>query len=80
MENVQVSDIIESNQKGVVYQCGFDLTLPYTASELYKYAKNDKKIRGDSISMVIPESVGKCRLQKISLSELEKFIEAELNT
>ena len=63
----------------ILAQCGFDLTLPYTASELYKYAKNDKKIRGDSISMVIPESVGKCRLQKISLSELEKFIEAGLD-
>ncbi len=59
-------------------QCGFDLTLAYTASDLYKYAKNDKKIRGNSISMVIPEAVGKCRLQKISLSELEKFIEAGL--
>ncbi|OLR56049.1 3-dehydroquinate synthase [Hornefia porci] len=53
---------------------GFDLSIPYTAEELYKYALNDKKIHGDCIAMVIPESIGKCRLQKISLSDLGKFL------
>ena len=59
----------------VLTECGFDLNLPYSAEQLYKYAKNDKKISADSISMVIPESIGKCRLQKILLSDLERFIQ-----
>jgi 3-dehydroquinate synthase len=53
---------------------GFDLTIPYSGEEILKYALNDKKISGDSIAMVIPEAVGKCRLQKIPLSELGQFL------
>ena len=54
---------------------GFDLSIPYTVDELYKYALNDKKIRGNSIAMVVPEQCGKCRLHKISLDSLHTFIE-----
>ena len=54
---------------------GFDLSIPYTTDELYRYALNDKKIRGDHIAMVIPEQKGKCRLHRISLADLQTFIE-----
>ena len=54
---------------------GFDLRVPYTTDELYKYALNDKKIKGDHIAMVIPEKPGRCVLQKISLDDLHRFIE-----
>ncbi|MGN0658147.1 MAG: 3-dehydroquinate synthase [Emergencia sp.] len=54
---------------------GLDLSLDYSSDDLYHYALMDKKICGDKITMVIPESVGKCRLQKISLSELKEFIQ-----
>lgn len=57
---------------------GFDLSITYSADELYHYALTDKKISGDKITMVIPEAIGKCRLQKISLSELRKFIQLSL--
>lgn len=57
---------------------GFDLSIGYSADELYHYALMDKKISGDKISMVIPDSIGKCRLQKISLSELKRFVELGL--
>ena len=56
----------------------FDLSVGYSLEELYRFALMDKKISGDKITMVIPESIGKCRLQKISLSELRKFIELGL--
>lgn len=55
-------------------QFGFDLSVPYKAEELYQYALNDKKISGDHIAMVIPEAIGKCRLQNISLSDLSQFL------
>lgn len=57
---------------------GFDLTCYYSADELYRFALMDKKISGDKITMIVPESLGKCRLQKISLSELKTFIELGL--
>lgn len=57
---------------------GFDLRIPYSREELLKYALNDKKISGDNIAMVVPEVIGKCRLQKIPLSELGHFIECGL--
>ncbi|MEE0691621.1 MAG: 3-dehydroquinate synthase [Lachnospiraceae bacterium] len=55
---------------------GFNLTTCRNVDDLYRYALMDKKISGDKITMIIPESVGKCRLQKISLSELKEFIKA----
>ena len=59
----------------ILTDIGFVLSIPYTVDELYKYALNDKKIRGSSIAMVIPEQCGKCRLHKISLDSLHTFIE-----
>ena len=59
---------------------GFKLETCGNAEELYRYALMDKKISGETITMVIPEAFGKCRLQKISLSELRKFIELGIAT
>lgn len=55
---------------------GFDLSISYSPEDIYQYALMDKKISGDKITMVIPETMGRCRLQKLSLSELKAFIEA----
>ena len=57
---------------------GFDLHIKYTAEEIYHYALMDKKINGDFITMVIPDTIGKCRLQKLSLSDLLKFLKIGL--
>lgn len=63
----------------ILTEMGFDLSADYTADEIYQYALMDKKISGDQITMVIPESLGKCRLHKISLSELRQFIHLALD-
>jgi 3-dehydroquinate synthase len=60
--------------KETLERCGFDLSIPFPVEDILRYALNDKKISGDSIAMVIPEAVGKCRLQKIPLSELGQFL------
>jgi 3-dehydroquinate synthase len=57
---------------------GFDLSIHYSPDDILKYALNDKKISGDSIAMVIPEAIGKCRLQKIPLTDLGHFLELGL--
>ena len=60
----------------ILTNLGLDLTVDYSAEELYAYALTDKKIMDDKITMVVPESLGKCRLYKITLNELKDFIKA----
>ncbi|MBR2743093.1 MAG: 3-dehydroquinate synthase [Clostridia bacterium] len=48
--------------------CGF------SAAELSRAALSDKKRKGDTINLVIPESIGRCRLMKINIDGLESFI------
>ena len=62
----------------ILKQAGFALTCPYSAKELTSAALHDKKRRGDSITLVIPESAGNCKLKKIPVGELEAFFEKGL--
>jgi len=48
----------------------------FTEKDLALTALNDKKRKGDSITLVIPEYIGKCSLHKIKINELENFITA----
>lgn len=46
----------------------------YSADELYAVAISDKKRLGNSITFVLPEKIGSCRLVKMELSELLNVI------
>ncbi len=46
----------------------------YSADELFDVTLNDKKRAGDSISLVIPEKLGKCILKKVPVSQVLEFI------
>ena len=50
----------------------------FTAAELYAICCNDKKIAGSSISLVVPEAIGNCTLNKIPTSALLEWIEKGL--
>lgn len=52
----------------------FPLDCPYKAEALTETALQDKKRRGETITLVIPESLGHCTLQSIPISDLRKFI------
>ncbi|MBQ9951966.1 MAG: 3-dehydroquinate synthase [Clostridia bacterium] len=51
--------------------CGLPVLSPYPAGQLAQAALNDKKRRGDSITLVLPEAIGKCRLEKTDVAQLE---------
>lgn len=51
----------------------------FTSEELYKASLSDKKRSLDTISLIIPEKYGLCKIEKISVNELKKFIKAGLN-
>lgn len=55
---------------------GLPVSTDYTAAQLAKYALSDKKRQGDTITLVIPERIGKCGLHKLPVDELEAFIAA----
>lgn len=51
--------------------CGLPVKSPYSAEELARAALSDKKRKGDRITLVLPETIGKCRLEKIDVAGLE---------
>lgn len=57
---------------------GFSIECPYSAAELAGAALKDKKRKGDIITLVIPVSLGNCRLKKIPVDKLEEVIEEGL--
>lgn len=59
-------EIIAANRS-----CDLPSTASYSAPHLANAALSDKKRRGDSITLVLPERIGKCKLEKISVTELE---------
>ncbi len=77
---------ITSSGKGGIYSIllnilsafKFPLKCPYTAAELAEAALQDKKRRGKTITLVIPDALGKCQLKNIDIDSLEKFINAGL--
>ena len=62
----------------VIKKFGLPTTTNCTADEIYACALSDKKRSGGSVSLIIPERIGYCRIQKTDVSELKSFIEAGL--
>ncbi len=58
---------------------GLPVSCSFTAEELYKISLSDKKRSLDTISLIIPEKYGLCKIEKISVENLKEFIEAGLN-
>ena len=50
--------------------CEYDIT----DKELFDIATGDKKVDGSSITLVLPERIGKCRLEKFTLAEFFEII------
>lgn len=63
----------------ILHRFGFPLKCPFSPWELAEAAKQDKKIRGGNITLVIPAAIGKCRLKTIPISKLEQFISYGIN-
>ena len=50
----------------------------FSAAELAAAALSDKKRRGDSISVVVPDRIGSCYMKKVSVDDLEAIFRAGL--
>ena len=49
---------------------GFDLSVPYSADDLYDAILSDKKRRGGNITVVLPKAIGECVLVTLAVEEL----------
>lgn len=54
---------------------GLPTRCPYGAAELAKAALSDKKRAGGSITLVLPEAIGKCVLKKVPVTDLPACFE-----
>ena len=50
--------------------CGLPTESPYPAADLCRAALSDKKRRGDKITLVLPERIGRCRLETADVADL----------
>ena len=57
---------LENNSLPTACPCGIEALMPGMLS--------DKKRRGDTITLVVPETIGKCALRKYPVNELREFI------
>ncbi|MDO4545494.1 MAG: 3-dehydroquinate synthase [Bacillota bacterium] len=64
---------------GLLKRFGFPLDCPYSPAQLAAAALQDKKIREDRITLVVPVVIGMCILKTIPVSQLEQFISCGMN-
>ncbi len=64
--------------KRVLENLDFPLQCDFSPQELEEAVLRDKKRKGDSITLVIPEKIGYCILKTIPLNKLKDFIEKGL--
>ncbi|MGN0733269.1 MAG: 3-dehydroquinate synthase [Emergencia sp.] len=53
---------------------GFDLSIDYSMDELYSIMLSDKKRKGGVIDLVVPERIGKCRLERVTTEQLKEIL------
>ncbi len=53
---------------------GLPTVCPYSAEQMAAIATADKKRLGDTISFIIPHSIGNCKPMKVAVSNLSEFI------
>ena len=54
----------------VVRDYDFDLSCPFSADQMYQVILSDKKRSAGDITLVLPESVGHCILQKMPATQV----------
>lgn len=57
---------------------GLPSSTSFTAAELTDSALNDKKRKGNSIALIIPEKLGKCMTKTVPVDELEDIVKLAL--
>lgn len=62
----------------ILHQFGFPTGTDYPASILCDVALSDKKRAGNTINLIIPQTIGNCDIVATDITQLQSFIEAGL--
>ena len=62
----------------VLLRFGLPIHTEFSASDMARSACSDKKRDGDQVSLILPKSIGDCRVVPTPVSRLEAFIKAGL--
>lgn len=62
--------------RNVLENIGFSLSAEFPVDKITEIIMSDKKRRGDTLTLVIPESLGQCVLRPLPLSCLPSFLKA----
>lgn len=57
---------------------GLPTNTDYSAEDLYAYTLSDKKRSGGTVSLILPEAIGNCRIVPTAVDALQSFIQAGL--
>jgi len=60
----------------LLIKLGLPTDLPYPAEALAKAALSDKKAGGDSLHIIVPEAIGRCRIETVAASDLPRWLRA----
>ena len=56
---------------------GLEWRCPYNVNVLLGHVINDKKVRGDKITLILPVKPGECRMEKVEVSALREWFDVE---
>lgn len=56
-----------------IERSGLPTVCPYSAAEMAKIAAVDKKAAASDITVILPEQIGKCRMEKLPIAALESL-------
>lgn len=60
--------------KKLLVSFGLELSCPFTPATIAKAAMSDKKIKGDTITLVLPTGIGSCETVNVKLNQLEGLL------
>lgn len=73
------SKAVLSSIESTLSNFGYTLNYGYDTNTLLSYILSDKKRSGDTINLVIAESIGNCVLHTLPVAHLEEFVDAALS-
>ena len=77
-ENGLCSDECVSDTLKLIKAFGLPENTQFSANEIAGVIENDKKRKGGTIALVVPETTGKCILKKYPIENVENFVAAGL--
>lgn len=66
-------DVLKSVQN-LLAENGLSVSFDFTSEQLSEKIKSDKKARGEHVSFIVINDIGKCSIEKIHFNDIESFI------